>query len=172
MTNLSIGGATASDVTRLEVPRVAVTSPDVILLCVGANDVVRFHSRAAFARDYGALVHALRAAAPRAKLVIFNIPDVAVSPIFDARARAAYSALARDDNREIEQAARESGAAVVDFYGFTGVQGANTAHFLSDDQFHPSDEGYAELARKSWPAVEREMGTALRGRTYTPRANP
>jgi len=74
ITNLAIGGATTEDVVRLELPRLAQTHPTVVLVEVGANDLVRRHPATTFARDYGRLVDGARRDAPGARIVLFNVP--------------------------------------------------------------------------------------------------
>jgi lysophospholipase L1-like esterase len=150
--NVAIGGSTVADVLRLQAGRVAAVEPDVILVCVGGNDVVRRTAPAAFARDYAALLAALRRAAPRARIICCGVPDVAVSPIF-ADERAAVAELSAADDRALRAAADRAGARFVDFFGLTHHVGANGERFFSRDRFHPSDAGYALLSSELWPVL-------------------
>jgi acyl-CoA thioesterase-1 len=158
VTNFAISGATTADAVRLEVPRLKTADrPDIVIVAVGANDVIRGHSPAQFAHDYRALVDGLRRAAPRARIVLFNVPDVGVSPIFDVRMQIGLSQLAVIDNRTVDAEARRAGAAVVDFYMLTKGRANDTSRFLSSDQFHPSDAGHAAIAAFAWPTVQRAL---------------
>lgn len=157
ITSYAIGGTTVTDVLRLEAGRLRGTQPDVILLCVGGNDVVRRTDPGAFARAYDELVATIRRAAPHAKLVLFGVPDVAVSPLFadfDARSVGDRS---RVDDAAVRAAARRSGASFVDLFALS--QAARTSlGFFSSDQFHPSDDGHDRIARRAFPIVERALG--------------
>ena len=150
--NVAIGGSTVADVLRLQAGRVAALAPDVAIVCVGGNDVVRRTARASFARDYGALLAALRSAAPRARVICCGVPDVAVSPIF-ADERASVATLSAADDRAVRAAARAYGARFVDFFAITRNQRDTGERFFSNDRFHPSDAGYALLSSELWPAL-------------------
>ena len=157
ITNLAIGGATAADVLRLEVPRVAATQPAVVLLEAGANDAVRHRAAALFGRDYRRLVLAVRRAAPQARIVLFNVPDVSVSPIFEAPQKPALRRLVAAYNATVASEARRIGAPVVDLYAFSSRARGDTSRYLSADQFHPSDDGHAAIAADAWPVLERVL---------------
>jgi lysophospholipase L1-like esterase len=152
LSNVAIGGSTVADVLRVQVGRVAALAPDVIIVCVGGNDVVRRTAPAAFARDYRAVLATLHHTAAGARIVCCGVPDVAVSPIF-ADERAAVAALSAADDRAVRAAARATGARFVDFFGLTRRAGANDERFFSRDRFHPSDAGYALLRAELWPAL-------------------
>jgi lysophospholipase L1-like esterase len=155
--NVAIGGSTVADVLRLQAGRVAALAPDVAIVCAGGNDVVRRTPRAAFARDYAALIAAVRRAAPRARIICCGVPDVAVSPIFSDE-RAAVAALSAADDRAVRAAAAAAGARFVDFFTITHRAGTNGERFFSRDRFHPSDAGYALLSSELWPALRASAG--------------
>ncbi len=155
VTNLAIGGATASDVARLELERIAATQPDVIILEVGANDLVRRHSANSFDADYRRLTLGVRRAAPRARIVLFNVPDIAVSPIFENPAKPGLRRLARAYNATVASAAHRIGASVVDLFKFSQAARKDPARYFSADQFHPSDDGHAAIATDAWPTIRR-----------------
>jgi lysophospholipase L1-like esterase len=155
ITNAAIGGSTAADVLRLQVARLRGRRFDVVILCVGGNDVVRATPSAAFARTYGRLVTAVRAAAPTAALVAIGVPDVSISPLFADHAAAAQR-LSLADDRAAHDAATAAGARYVDLFSLTR-RARNTPGFLSADRFHPSDEGHAQIAALTLPAVEAAL---------------
>ncbi len=157
VTNLAIGGTTIADVLRLEVPRVKMTAPNVVLLEAGANDAIRRTRPDAFARDYERLVRELRQAAPASKIVLFNVPDVALSPIFDAASKPGLRHLTNAYNIAIAKTARRTGCTLVDLYSLTARQRGDAARFLSADQFHPSDAGHEAIATGAWPQVRSAL---------------
>ncbi|GAC1547300.1 MAG: SGNH/GDSL hydrolase family protein [Vulcanimicrobiaceae bacterium] len=162
VTNLAIGGATTADVVRLELPRIAATRPTVVLLEVGANDVVRRHAAAAFGRDYRRLIDAVRRDAPAARIVILNVPDVSVSPIFEPLAKPPLRRLAATYNAIVAAEARRVDAPVVDLFAFSQRAATDPARYFSGDRFHPSDDGHAAIAAAAWPAVRAAIAPAVR----------
>lgn len=165
ITNAAIGGSTAADVLRLQVARLRERRFDVVILCVGGNDVVRDVPSAAFARSYRRLVTAVRAAAPNAALVAVGIPDVSISPLFADHA-AAVRRLAQADDRAARNAALAAGARYVDLFALTR-RARETPGFLSQDRFHPSDEGHAQIAALALPVVEAALRARKENRAVT-----
>jgi lysophospholipase L1-like esterase len=155
ITNVAIGGSTAADVLRLQVARLRERRFDLVLLCVGGNDVVHGIPTADFARSYGRLVSAIRAAAPGAAFVAVGVPDVSISPLFADHA-GAVRRLAEADDRAARRAVTGAGGSYVDLYSLTR-QAHDAAGFLSQDRFHPSDEGHAKIAAKALPIVEAAL---------------
>jgi lysophospholipase L1-like esterase len=155
VTNLAIGGTTAADVERLEVPRLAATHPDVVLLEVGANDAVRRRSAASFSRDFSSLVRVLHRVVPHAQIIIFNVPDIAVSPIFENAAKPKLRRLVAEYNLTVGTVARRIGAPVVDLYTISERARHDIDRFFSADLFHPSDAGHEAIAAAAWPTVRR-----------------
>jgi lysophospholipase L1-like esterase len=155
ITNVAIGGSTVTDVRRLQVSRLRDRRFDIVIVCVGGNDVVRGIPSARFARDYRDLVLAIRAAAPRAALVAIGVPDVSVSPLFADHAASVHQ-LASADDRAARDAVIRSGGRYVDLFALTH-QARNSADFLSPDRFHPSDIGHERIAAQALPIVEAAL---------------
>jgi lysophospholipase L1-like esterase len=153
--NFAITGSTAADVLRLQVPRLAHARADVVVVCVGGNDVVRRVAAADFARTYGTLVGRVRALQPHAAIVCCGVPDVGLSPLFTGADHGAVTRLSREHDAAIRDVAHRAGAAFVDLYATTLREHADVNRFLSEDRFHPSDAGYAELAGALAPALLR-----------------
>jgi lysophospholipase L1-like esterase len=139
--NFAIGGATAADVLRLQVQRLAGTPYDIAIVCAGGNDVVRLTPARDFTRTYEALLRRIRSLAPRTYIVCCGVPDVGASPIFNSDHAAIAKASARD-NAAVRAAASRARVAFVDLYGPSRAL-HDTARLLSSDRFHPSDRGYA-----------------------------
>jgi lysophospholipase L1-like esterase len=153
--NYAIGGSTAADVLRLQVPRLAHAHADVVVVCVGGNDVVHRIDAAAFARTYASLVARVRALQPHAALVCCGVPDVGLSPLFTGADHDAVTRLSRQNDAAIRAIAQRAGATFVDLYATTVREHGDMNRYLSEDRFHPSDAGYAELADALAPALLR-----------------
>ncbi len=161
VTNLAIGGATTADVSRLEVPRIARTHPTIVIVEVGANDVVRRHPIAEFASAYRRLIDGVHRSAPRAQIVLFNVPDVSVSPIFDSAAKPALHALAVAYNVAVAAEGKLRHDPVVDLFAFSKRATRDPARYLGADQFHPSDDGHAAIAEAAWPTLRSALDRAI-----------
>jgi len=156
ITSYAIGGTTVADVERLEVARLRGTHPDAILLCVGGNDVVRRTDPAAFAASYARTVASIRTNAPAAKLIVFGVPDIAISPLFADFDAAAVERLSQVDDRAVRTTAARNGALFVDLFTLSKAARHNVG-FFSSDQFHPSDDGHDRIARYALPTLERAL---------------
>ncbi len=159
ITNTAIGGSTAADVLRLQTGRLHERRFDLVLLCVGGNDVVRGTPTAVFAREYRGLLSVIRRTAPAAALVAVGVPDVSISPLFADHA-VAVRRLAQADDEAARTAANAAGAAYVDLFNFTR-RVRDPAVFLSADRFHPSDSGHAQIAAQALPVVEAELARRM-----------
>ncbi len=155
ITNVAIGGSMADDVLRLQVGRLLGHRFNVVILCVGGNDVVRGIPTSIFARNYRRLVDAIRAAAPAAALVAIGVPDVAISPLFADHA-SVVRRLAQADDRVARAIVGASGGRYVDLFALTRHE-RDAVGFLSEDRFHPSDEGHERIALQALPAVEAAL---------------
>lgn len=151
--NIAIGGATVADALRLEVPQLRARPADVVIIEIGANDVVRRTPPAAFTARFRQLLADVRTADPQAAIVVVGIPDVAISPLFDRGDRPAVHRAAREDSRAAQDAAAAAGARYVDLFPISDRLGRDTGRYLSADQFHPSTEGYTIVANAVYPAV-------------------
>jgi lysophospholipase L1-like esterase len=151
--NFAIGGSTAADVLRLQAPRLAHARADVVVVCVGGNDVVHRVAADAFARTYAALVARVRALQPHAAILCCGVPDVGLSPLFTGADHDAVTRLSRENDAAIRTVARRARATFVDLYATTLREHGDVNRFLSEDRFHPSDAGYAELANALAPAL-------------------
>jgi lysophospholipase L1-like esterase len=125
------------------------------VICVGGNDVVHRVPAADFARTYAELVARTRALQPHAAIVCCGVPDVGLSPLFTGVDHDAVTKLSRENDAAIRAVARRANAAFVDLYATTLREHADVNRFLSEDRFHPSDAGYAELANALAPALLR-----------------
>jgi lysophospholipase L1-like esterase len=153
----AIGGSTVADVLRLQVPRLAGSRADAVVVCVGGNDVVRRVEPAQFAAAYARLLARVRALQPRAAIVCCGVPDVGLSPLFTGSDHDAVARLSREDDAAVRAAARRFRAASVDVYGATVRARDDANRFMSDDRFHPSDAGYAALAGVLAPVLLRAL---------------
>lgn len=139
---LARGGDRIRDVLAHQVPALGGLAPRVIFISVGANDTVHLTSRAAFQRDYEAMLRALPPAVP---LVLLGIPDMGALPRLGQPLRA----LAGWRGRYLDAAVREVAARhpgrcrYIDVCRLTGPEiRRHPERYLAADRYHPSDAGY------------------------------
>jgi lysophospholipase L1-like esterase len=135
---LARSGARVRDVLADQLPRVAEldVAPDLVIVSVGANDVVHLTRRRTFRRQYAAML----AAFAGTRVVVLGIPDMASALVLGQPLRAAAGAQARIVDRWI----RTTAASFPDVHHIDISARAHTrpAEHLSLDRYHPNDAGY------------------------------
>ncbi|MEA2719406.1 MAG: hypothetical protein QOJ39_1270, partial [Candidatus Eremiobacteraeota bacterium] len=106
----AIGGSTATDVLRLQVPRLAQARAGAVIVCVGGNDVARRVDAARFAQTYAKLVARVRALQPHAAIVCCGVPDLGLSPLFTGVDHSAITRLSHEDDTAVRAVARRARA--------------------------------------------------------------
>ena len=129
--NLSVSGAVINDVTDKQLPQLRGLNPDYVTVEIGANDVVRYDSRA-FEEDFRRLAPSLPA-----KTIVANMPYF--GGIIQRDSQVA------DANRIIQKVVGETpGLRLADLY--TTTYSNNGVRNYAADLFHPSDRGYKNWA--------------------------
>lgn len=132
-------GATSARVRDGFLPEALAAPCDLAVVLVGWNDALHLRSARAYAADLGALLDALRAASPTARLVVVGTPAFGDLAVLPQPLRAALGAHARGLDRAAARVAREQAATYVP--GFDGRS-------VAADGFHPDAHGYATLAER------------------------
>ena len=141
LTVRAVSGDRVADVVRDQVADLDRLRPDVVLVSIGANDVVHLTSNDAFRRSYEQLVDVIPAGA---LLVVLGVPDMGAPPRFAQPLRAVVGWRGRHLERVAEEVAEDAEALFVDIAGETGpAMRADTGRTFAVDRYHPSDAGYA-----------------------------
>ncbi|ARQ69155.1 SGNH/GDSL hydrolase family protein [Streptomyces marincola] len=147
-------GATArSTVRRLaEGPVGFAEPPDVVVVVVGINDLLRFRGLAAWRRDLAVLDATVRSRfGSDVRIGFSGMPPVRRFPALPQPLRAVLGLRARLMDRVLRESAGECGAFCV---ALPVEAMADQPHlFFARDRFHPSARGYAEVAAGFLPAV-------------------
>jgi lysophospholipase L1-like esterase len=145
-TRYAVNGATAGDVVREQVPRLA-RAYDVGTLYVGVNDVRQLDwDAAAYERSLDAAAAALAACC--ARVVLLSVPvDLGVPPAGPAKVGEA--------NAAIERVAAAHGAVLVDLRDFAG------RGWVWADRVHATATGQVEIADRA----ARALGAPLPSQT-------
>ncbi len=136
--NLSIDGARVRTVIDEELPRMP-TSPDVVTVAVGGNDVWTFDA-ARFAREFDELLGRLPPGT-----IVGEVPTMSPIPV---------GGRVRDANRIIRETAAKHGMPVAPVAATTARGGIVVAiQNAAGDLFHPNDRGHRSWADAFAPAV-------------------
>lgn len=158
LASLAVSGDRIADVVNDQLAGVAAFRPDVVLISIGANDVVHLTSRDNFRSTYRELVADLPA---DALLVVLGVPDMGAPPRFAQPLRSVAAFRGRQLEEVARSVATESDAVYVDVAGETGpTMRSNTARYFAEDRYHPSDDGYALWADAVLEQLLPELGPA------------
>lgn len=119
---------------------------------MGINDLVQGIAQASFARNVERAAEQLSESGVRT--LFCTLPDLAEAPaarFFMSHLgvhRTSFEARTRAFNALIIESAQRHGHLVHDLFS---VPLEDRAHFFSADGFHPSSQGYEELADRLWP---------------------
>jgi len=155
-----------------EVPAAIATHPAVVTVWLNVNDLIRGVSAADYAAQLRQLLHALRRGG-QTQVLVANTPDLGQLPAYRAclpNAPAggpscvipyglvptpqAIAAAVDAYNTAISQAAKQEGATLVDLH-LNGTQIGQHPEWISADGFHPSEQGYAVIAKLFEDAYRR-----------------
>lgn len=152
LTVLAKSGARVQDVIETQLPELAGTSPDWVVVCIGGNDVTHLTSRPAFRARMTEIVRAARGVSSR--VIVVGIGEFAATPLLaqPLRMAAGWRAdMLAGDQREI---ARTNGATFVDIINATGQKFVtDPKRYHARDGFHPSDDGYRLWAEAVLAAI-------------------
>jgi lysophospholipase L1-like esterase len=145
--NLSKSGAKVADVRYQQLPQVAATHPDIVLVEVGANDVIHHTSTHDFESNFSAVLNALPADRTAvATITRIDSPRVKAKPHVEAKW-----------DQFIAQQVQQCHMQLADAYSqFLPIQ--HNLRAYGGDFFHPSNYGYLPWTKAFAPAVDVILG--------------
>lgn len=146
----AVPGARSSGLAA-QVTRAVAWTPDVAVIVIGANDLIRFVPAAEAAAHLERAVRRLRAEG--AQVVVAPAPDLSVVPYVPLAMRAAIRAASDAMRRSQVHRAAAAGARIADATGGTSTAFQADPGLFSADRFHPSSAGYAVIADALLPEV-------------------
>lgn len=136
--NPAVSGWTVNDAYETEIPVLERVKPGFVTVLIGANDVFRNRSTAAFEQDLQRLLDRIEEVVPDAKVLMVTIPDYTVSPAgLSYGAGPAEQQLLQAANGVIRAEAESRGFAVADLTEVSREAGPDESMFI-DDGLHPS----------------------------------
>lgn len=157
LVNLSVAGAQAEDVAMEQLQAAMRLRPDVVLVSVGANDVVRLSGRRTVRAAMGSIVDGLVTARCEVKIVITGAPDMGATPRFAQPLRWIAGARTKQLNQVFDLVVAERALTLAPIADVTGPLFRRDRTLFAADRFHPSDRGYG-----AWtPVLTRSLDAAL-----------
>ncbi len=160
MTSLGISGARVADLVADQLAPAAETDPDLVLIAIGANDVIHLSSIDEVRSGVAEAIERMKATG--AIVVVAGAPDMRAAAFYEPlRSLAGWRGRSVSD--AIEEAAEDAGVPFVPLARLTYpfFEEAPDTH-NSADKFHPGDEGYRRWADAIYPYLERAIeGRAL-----------
>lgn len=140
---LARGGLDAAGVRRrLESAEDDLAAAAVVVLSVGVNDLKALHSVGRWRAELTSVLDHLRAAAPKAQVVMLGLPPLEMFPALPRPLRDVLGARGRMLDAVARELATSSGAGYVTLDP-SALEGANA---FADDGFHPSAATHAAMA--------------------------
>lgn len=144
--NLGIPGIDTPTALRVELPVALDAHPDVVTIWLAVNDLVARVPVPTYQRDLETLLSRLRSAAPHARILVANVPNLALLPRFQHSNTQQLSQQIKLYNQAIATAVNATPRVVlIDLSQFSQTL-TDHPEYISNDGLHPSAQGYAQLA--------------------------
>jgi lysophospholipase L1-like esterase len=159
-TNLGVSGSLALQAVTQQLPGAIAQKPNLVSVWLGVNDLNATIEPASFAESLGKVVDGL-AQKTSATIFVGNVPDLRAVPAYADVDKTRLLAGIQGYNDVIAAIAARNAGRVVVVDLFTGSAAFVSAATVSQDGFHPSDEGYQLIADRFAGAM-RANGVPLR----------
>jgi lysophospholipase L1-like esterase len=159
-TNLGVSGSLALQAVTQQLPGAIAQKPNVVSVWLAVNDLNATIEPASFAEALGQIVDGL-VQKTGATIFVGNVPDLRAVPVYSGADKARLLAGIQAYNDAIAAIAARSPARVKVVDLFTGSAALVSTGTVSQDGFHPSDEGYQLIADRFASAM-RANGVPLR----------
>lgn len=138
--NHAVVGAKVKDLSQ-QIGMASLPKYRLILIQIGANDMVRFHDAGDAASTLGT---ALESLPPADQVIVISAGDLGTARILPLPLRSSYSRINQAYHSAFSEAAARHGAIYVDLSQGPGSEAfaENPAPYFAPDQFHLSSEGY------------------------------
>ena len=144
--NLGVPGILLHRAVKVELPVALDAHPTLVTVWLAVNDLAAGVPLPRYRHDLDTLLGTLQRAT-HARVLVANVPDLALLPAFAGRAGLAPVVAAW--NAAIAGAARAHGAILVDLYAHWRDLALHP-EYVGPDGLHPTAEGYRRLAEHFW----------------------
>jgi lysophospholipase L1-like esterase len=142
---LGVSGSRLANVVGEQLPQVEGLGPDIVLVCVGTNDVTHGTTLREARRQLRLLVDGLARVAPAAKVIVSGLPPAETAAAFHRPLRDLLGLRALLFTRLYRTELTQHGISVFDIAKLTKSAFHGKREMFSADLFHPSSAGYAFL---------------------------
>jgi acyl-CoA thioesterase-1 len=159
-TNLGVAGSLALQAVSQQLPGAIAQKPTLVSVWLAVNDLNATIEPASFAGSLGQIVDGL-VQKTDATIFVGNVPDLRTVPVYASADKTRLLAGIQAYNDAIAAIAARNPARVKVVDLFTGSAALVSTATVSQDGFHPSDEGYQLIAERFVSAM-RANGVPLR----------
>lgn len=158
-TNLGVSGSLALQAVSQQLPGALAQQPNLVSVWLAVNDLNATIEPASFADSLGQIVDGL-VQKTSATIFVGNVPDLRAVPVYAGvdKARLLAGIQAYNDAIAVIAAKNPGRVKLVDL--FTGSAALVSTGTVSQDGFHPSDQGYRLIAERFANAM-RASGVPL-----------
>jgi lysophospholipase L1-like esterase len=167
---LGVSGSRLVNVVGQQLPRLEGLEADIVLVCVGTNDVTHGTTLREARRQLRLLVEGLALVAPDAKVIVSGLPPAETSTAFHRPLRDLIGFRALLFTRLYRAELAPHGISVFDIAKLTKSAFHGKREMFSADRFHPSSAGYAFLGTVYGRAVKEALEVAARDLQGDPEA--
>ncbi|HKC91833.1 MAG TPA: GDSL-type esterase/lipase family protein [Candidatus Limnocylindria bacterium] len=160
-TNLGVAGSLTLQAVSQQLPGAIAQKPSLISVWLAVNDLNATIEPASFAESLAEIVDGL-VQRTGATIFVGNVPDLRTVPVYAGADKARLFAGIQAYNDAIASIAAKNPTRVKVVDLFTGSAALVSTGTVSQDGFHPSDEGYRLIAERFETAM-RASGVPLRG---------
>ncbi len=157
---LGVSGARVRNVVSEQLSQLAGLDPDVVLVCVGTNDITHGTPTREIRAQLHLLATGLRTVAPRAVVVVSGLPPASVARCFRWPLRNLLGLRAWALTRVYKSVLAPYGIQVFEVAKHTRDAFRGKREMFSADLFHPSSAGYAFLGTVYGRAVREALDAA------------
>ncbi|MEN9561552.1 MAG: hypothetical protein RIQ56_825 [Candidatus Parcubacteria bacterium] len=157
--NYGKSGARTRDITE-QLSRAKLARYDLLLIQIGANDVIYFSS---IGRTQQELLEVLHLAKKKSdKVLLLTAGDIGDAPVFSFPINEIFSARTRALRKHFSETAARLGIVYVDIYAKPSPFGSDPTRYYAPDGLHLSGDGYGywfsivqKYVQENWPNIVR-----------------
>jgi lysophospholipase L1-like esterase len=156
--NLGIPGISLHDALSSELPVAIDSHPDLVTIWLAVNDLANNVPISNYSHDLNLLLNRLQTNAPSARILIANVPDLALLPYFSSYNPQQLQKRILIYNASIASIAQQHHVILVDL----SQQNYNLKdhpEYISNDGLHPTDLGYLQLAEVFYKTLQQTRGS-------------
>lgn len=156
--NLGIPGISLHDALNSELPVAIDSHPDLVTIWLAVNDLANNVPISNYSHDLDLLLNRLQTNTPSARILIANVPDLALLPYFSSYNPPELQKRIQAYNASIARIAQQHHVILVDL----SQQNYNLKdhpEYISNDGLHPTDLGYLQLAEVFYKTLQQARGS-------------